>query len=73
MPEIPLTDEAARTRISDDLATSLIVEAGLGLAFLSSGRDVATGIDVADPLTLASGVFTTRSRETTNGRLVATA
>lgn len=54
-------------------ALSLVVETGLGLAFLSSGRDVATGIEVADPLTLASGVFTTRSRETTNGRLVATA
>jgi flagellar biosynthesis GTPase FlhF len=52
---------------------SLVMEARLGLAFLSSGRDVATGIDVADPLTLASGVFTTSSRETTNGRLVATA
>ncbi len=52
---------------------SLVMEAQLGLAFLSSGRDVATGIDVADPLTLASGVFTTSSRETTNGRLVATA
>lgn len=54
-------------------ALSLVVETGLGLAFLSSGRDVATGIEVADPLTLASGVFTTRTRETTNGRLVATA
>jgi flagellar biosynthesis GTPase FlhF len=62
-----------------DLVTSLApvlsitVEAGLGLACLSSGRDVATGIAVADPLTLASGVFTTSSRETTNGLLVATA
>jgi flagellar biosynthesis GTPase FlhF len=54
-------------------AISLVVETGLGIAFLSSGRDVATGIDVADPLTLASGAFTTSSRETTNGRLVATA
>lgn len=52
---------------------SLVMEAQLGLAFLSSGRDVSTGIEVADPLTLASGVFTTSSRETTNGRLVATA
>lgn len=52
---------------------SIVVESRLGLAFLSSGRDVATGIAVADPLTLASGVFTTSSRETTNGRLVATA
>lgn len=52
---------------------SMVIESGLGLAFLSSGRDVATGIEVADPLTLASGVFTTTSRETTNGRLVASA
>ena len=52
---------------------SLVMESQLGLAFLSSGRDVSTGIEVADPLTLASGVFTTSSRETTNGRLVATA
>ncbi len=52
---------------------SMVMETRLGLAFLSSGRDVATGIAVADPLTLASGVFTTSSRETTNGRLVATA
>jgi len=52
---------------------SLVLETQLGLAFLSSGRDVSTGIEVADPLTLASGVFTTSSRETTNGRLVATA
>jgi len=72
--------ESAGTVITfSDLATdlipalSLLVETGLGLAFLSSGRDVATGIEVADPLTLASGVFTTRTRETTNGRLVATA
>ena len=62
-----------------DLATSLapavsiVVEARLGIAFLSSGRDVGTGIEVADPLTLASGVFTTSTRETTNGRLAVTA
>jgi flagellar biosynthesis GTPase FlhF len=54
-------------------ALSLLIESGLGVAFLSSSRDVGTGIEVADPLTLASGVFTTTSRETTNGRLVATA
>lgn len=54
-------------------ALSLLVEAQLGLAFLSSGRDVGTGIAVADPFTLASGVFTTSSRETSDGRLVATA
>lgn len=54
-------------------AISIIVESQLGIAFLSSGRDIATGIGIADPLTLASGVFTTTSRETTNGRLAVTA
>lgn len=62
-----------------DLATrltpvlSLVVEAQLGIAFLSSGRDIATGIGIADPFTLASGVFTTPTRETTDGRLAVTA
>lgn len=54
-------------------AISLIVEAQLGIAFLSSGRDIATGIGIAEPLTLASGVFTTSTRETTDGRLAVTA
>lgn len=54
-------------------ALSLLVESQLGVAFLSSGRDVGTGIAVADPFTLASGVFTTSTRETTNGRLAVTA
>lgn len=54
-------------------ALSLLVESQLGVAFLSSGRDVGTGIGVADPFTLASGVFTTPTRETTNGRLAVTA
>lgn len=54
-------------------AISLVVEAGLGVAFLSSGRDIATGIGIAEPFTLASGVFTTSTRETTDGRLAVTA
>jgi hypothetical protein len=54
-------------------AISLLIESQLGIAFLSSGRDVGTGIAVADPFTLASGVFTTSTRETTNGRLAVTA
>ncbi|MEO8538498.1 MAG: hypothetical protein ABI577_02065 [bacterium] len=54
-------------------AISIIVESQLGIAFLSSGRDIATGIGIADPFTLASGVFTTSTRETTNGRLAVTA
>ncbi len=52
---------------------SLVVDSRLGLAFLSSGRDVSTGIAVADPLTLASGIFTTSTGERTDGRLVASA
>jgi flagellar biosynthesis protein FlhF len=62
-----------------DLATqlspilSVLIESRLGVAFLSSGRDVATGIEVADPLTLASGVFATRTGGTTNGRFAASA
>lgn len=62
-----------------DLATdltptlSLLVESGLGIAFVSSSRDVSTGIEVADPLMLSSGLFTTLTRESTNGRLFATA
>lgn len=54
-------------------ALSLLVESQLGVAFLSSGRDVGTGIALADPFMLASGVFTTTTRETTNGRLAVTA
>jgi flagellar biosynthesis GTPase FlhF len=48
---------------------SLIVETRLGIAFLSSGRDIATGITVADPFTIASGVFTMPTGDTTDGRL----
>lgn len=54
-------------------ALSFVVTSLLGVAFLSSGRDVSAGIGLADPGVLASGVFTTRSRESTDGRLVATA
>ena len=63
------------TDLSTDLTPvlSLLVESGLGIAFLSSSRDVSTGIEVADPLTLGSGIFTTPTRESTNGRLFATA
>ncbi len=62
-----------------DLATTLtpaistVVESGLGIAFLSCGRDISTGIGIADPFTLALGCFTTSPRETTNGRLAVTA
>lgn len=66
-----LTGTDLVTDLSPVLST--VVEARLGIAFLSSGRDVSTGIGVADPLTLASGMFTIRTGETTDGRLVATA
>jgi len=63
------------TDVATDLSPviSLLVESSLGIAFLSSSRDVSTGIQVADPLMLASGIFTTPTRESTNGRLSATA
>jgi flagellar biosynthesis GTPase FlhF len=63
------------TDLATDLspAVSMAIEAGLGIAFLSSGRDVGTGIMVAEPLTLASGILRTRTGETTDGRLVASA
>lgn len=63
------------TDLAPDLspALSLAIETGLGLAFLSSGRDVGAGIIAADPQSLASGIFPVTSGETTDGRLVATA
>jgi len=54
-------------------ALSLVIDSQLGLAFLSSGRDVSTGIEIADPLTLASGIFAARTGERADGRLVASA
>jgi len=63
------------TDLATDLSPvlSLVVTSSLGVAFLSSGRNVSAGIGLADPSELASGIFTTRSRESTDGRLVATA
>ena len=54
-------------------ALSALIERRLGIAFISGSRDVSTGIEVADLLTLASGITTTPTGVTTNGRLVATA
>lgn len=54
-------------------ALSLAAEAGIGVAFLSVGGDIASGIEIAEPADLASGVLTTTPRETTNGRAFATA
>jgi len=74
---IPLHEFSGVVPTFADLATdlspvlSLAIETRLGLAFLSSGRDIATGITVADPFTLASGVFTTPTGDRTDGRLAA--
>ena len=54
-------------------ALSVALERGAGVAFLSSSRDVSTGIGLADVFTLASGIFTTPSGVKANGRLVASA
>ena len=76
---IPTSSLAGAVVSFTDLATnlvpalSLIIDAHLGLAFLSSGRDVSTGIEIADPLTLASGIFATRTGERADGHLVASA
>ena len=63
------------TDVSGSLASALnlVLEKRVGVAFLSSSRDVSTGIGVADPFTLASGIFTTRSGVKANGRLIASA
>lgn len=63
------------TDLSTDLtpALSLAIEAGLGIAFLSSGRDVGSGVGLADPWTLASGICPMRNGERTDGQLVASA
>lgn len=79
LAELDVSTCAGAVITGADLATqltpaiSLVVESQLGIAFLSSGRDIATGIMIADPFTLASGVFTTSTRETTDGRLAVTA
>ncbi|MCK9518593.1 MAG: hypothetical protein M0R74_06140 [Dehalococcoidia bacterium] len=62
-----------------DLATdltpvfSLAVQSGLGVAFLSSGRDISTGIETLEPLELASGILRGTSGDRTNGRLITSA
>ena len=61
------------TDIATDLTPilSLLMESQLGVAFLSSERDVTTGMRPATISSLASGIFLTPTRETTDGRLVA--
>ncbi len=66
---LTFTDEASSLNPS----LSLVIESGLGVAFMSDGSDVSTGIRVPEPSLLASGVLTTPTRETTDGRTVATA
>ncbi len=52
---------------------SVVLEAGLPLTFLSSGRDISRALDVADPSALASGILRGATGERPDGRLVATA
>lgn len=66
---LTFTDAAARLNPS----LSLAIESALGVAFLSDGSDVSTGIRPADHSMLASGVLTTPTRETTDGRTAVTA
>jgi len=54
-------------------ALSFVIGRRLGLAFLSCGRDIASGITEADPAALASGVLPEKTGELSNGRLSATA
>jgi len=54
-------------------ALSLVLSVEAGVAFLSSGRDIASGVTEADAAALASGIRRTVSRERTDGRLAATA
>jgi flagellar biosynthesis protein FlhF len=66
-----LTFTDAATDLSPIL--SLVIESGLAVTFLSSGRDISTGITGTDGRDLASGILTTPTRETTDGRRVASA
>jgi flagellar biosynthesis GTPase FlhF len=52
---------------------STAIESGLGIAFLSSGSDISTGIEVASFSAMASGILRMRTGERTNGSLVASA
>lgn len=68
---VALTFVDAATDLSP--ALSLAFEAGAGIAFLCSGRDIASGVRDADPRALASGIRPDASRERTDGHLAATA
>lgn len=61
--DLPLGRFAGAVLTGADLAPTLaaglelLAETGLGLAFLSAGRDIAAGITVADPPAIAAGLF----------------
>jgi flagellar biosynthesis protein FlhF len=61
--ELPLARFSGAVLAATDLAPSLagalqlLAESGLGLAFLSSGRDIAQGIALADPAAIAASLF----------------
>jgi flagellar biosynthesis GTPase FlhF len=52
---------------------STAIESSLGIAFLSSGSDISTGIEVASFSAMASGILRMRTGERTNGSLVTSA
>jgi flagellar biosynthesis protein FlhF len=61
--DLPLARFSGAVPTGVDLAPSLagalelLAETGLGLAFLSAGRDIAAGIVVADPAAIAAAIF----------------
>ncbi|MCC7365614.1 MAG: hypothetical protein IT303_14710 [Dehalococcoidia bacterium] len=61
--------------LSTDLspALSVAIEAGMGVAFLCSSRDISTGIESVDPPVLASGILRGVTGVTTDGLVVASA
>lgn len=61
--------------LSTDLSPvlSLLIEARLGVAFLSSGRDVSTGVEAADPFALATSAAGVQRREGADAELAASA
>lgn len=66
-----ITEVDRATDLSPVIST--VVSLGLGVAFLSSGTDITTGVRVPDSIELASGIFQRTSGVRTNGRLVASA
>ncbi|MBI5948334.1 MAG: hypothetical protein HY875_09360 [Chloroflexi bacterium] len=79
LANLPLSTFAGSVITFSDLAPDLApvistaLDLRVGMAFLSSGRDVSTGVAPADPVTLASGIFAAMTGEATNGTARATA